>query len=244
MLANYINDTQLLLNDAQGQFFSEPTLINYINRSRRRVASASGCLRVIPPGVQTVPNQEIYPFNAWNALVSAIMPQAQSILSCRSLAVSLGGRWTQDKDGTWAITGGSWKPLWRRLIWTDFQARFRIYGRTFMGTISEPGWYAQYGKGPIGSVYLAPVPTQALPMEVDLHVIPLPLLTDNDPEPIPYPWTDAVSYWAAVLALLQQQRREDASAMATLFNSDMPMCASVVCPQMVQTAYGATIRSA
>jgi hypothetical protein len=46
------------------------------------------------------------------------------------------------------------------------------------------------------------------------------------------------------LALLQQQRKEDAQAMAELFNSDLPMCASVVCPQMVQNAYGATLRSA
>jgi len=244
MLANYINETQNLLNDTQGQFFTEPTLTNYINRSRRRIAAVSGCLRVIPPGAQTVPNQEIYPFAAWNALVQEIMPQAQSILACRSLAVGIGGKWQQDANGEWAIRGGSWKPLWRRIVWTDFQARFRIYGRTFMGTISEPGWWAQYGEGPIGSMYLAPVPTQALPIEVDLTVIPLPLLTDKDVDPIPYPWTDAVSYWAAVLCLMQQQRREDAAAMAQLFNSDLPMCASVVCPQMIQTAYGATMRSA
>jgi len=81
-------------------------------------------------------------------------------------------------------------------------------------------------------------------MEVDLTVIPMPLMTDGDSEPIPYPWTDAVSYWAAVMCLLQQQRREDAAAMAELFGTELPMCASVVCPQMIQTAYGATLRSA
>lgn len=245
MLNQYINQTQNLLNDMQGQFFSMPTLTNFINISRRRISAVSGCLRMIPPGVQTVPNQEIYPFTAWNALVQELMPQAQGILACRTLAVAIGGKWTQDTgNGQWAITGGSWKPMWRRIVFSDFQARFRIYGRTFMGTISEPGWYAQYGEGPIGSLYLAPIPTQVMPMEVDLTIIPSPLITDSDSEPIPYPWTDAVSYWAATLCLLQQQRREDAAAMATLFNNDMPMCASVVCPQMIQTAYGATLRSA
>ena len=241
MLAEYITQTQNLLNDAQGQFFTIPTLTNYINRSRRRIASASGCLRVIPPGVVTIPNQEVYPFTAWTALVQGIMPQAQSILACRSLAIGIGGKWNLS---TGRIEGGSWKPMWRRLIWTDFQARFRIYGGTFMGTISEPGWWAQYGHGPVGAIYLAPIPTQGMPMEVDLTIVPQPLLTDNDIDPIPYPWNDAVSYWAAVLCLLQQQRREDAGAMAPLFNSDLPMCASVVCPQMIQTAYGATLRSA
>jgi hypothetical protein len=249
MLANYINEVQNLLNDNQGQFFVNVTLANYINRARRRIAAVSGCLRVIPPGVQTIPNQEIYTFRSWDALVQMIMPQAQSVLACRSMAVGIGGRWqtTTDDQGnilSASIVGGSWKPLWRRIVWTDFQARFRIYGGTFMGTISEPGWFAQYGEGPTGAIYLAPVPTQSLPMEVDLTVIPSPLLTDNDVDPIPYPWRDAVSYWAAMLALLQQQRREDAAAMQALFAAELPLCAAVVCPQMIQTAYGATLRSA
>jgi hypothetical protein len=249
MLANYINEVQNLLNDNQGQFFVNVTLANYINRARRRIAAVSGCLRVIPPGVQTIPNQEIYTFRSWDALVQMIMPQAQSVLACRSMAVGIGGRWqtTTDDQGnilSASIVGGSWKPLWRRVVWTDFQARFRIYGGTFMGTISEPGWFAQYGEGPTGAIYLAPVPTQSLPMEVDLTVIPSPLLTDNDVDPIPYPWRDAVSYWAAMLALLQQQRREDAAAMQALFTAELPLCAAVVCPQMIQTAYGATLRSA
>ena len=244
MLAAYITETQNHLNDTEGQFFRIPTLTNYINRSRRRIAAVSGCLRCIPPGTQTVPNKEIYPFSAWNALVQEQIPQAQAVLACRSLSIGLGGKWAKDADGAWSIAGGTWKPMWRRLVWTDFQARFRIYGGTFLGTISQPGWYAQYGEGPAAVLYLAPIPTVAAPLEVDLTVIPKPLLTDDDAEPIPYPWTDAVSYWAATLALLQQQRREDAQAMAELFNSDLPMCASVVCPQLIQNPYGATLRSA
>jgi hypothetical protein len=230
MLQQYVADVQDHLNDTQGQFFNEPTLHRYINRSRRRVAASSGCLRVMPKGTQTVANQEVYPFSDWNALVQEQMPGVQSILAVRSLAVAIGV--------------GGWKPMWRRIVFTDFQARFRIYNGSFYGVISEPGWYSQFGEGPYGKLYLAPIPSQAMPMDLDMSCIPAPLLTDKDPEPIPYPWTDAVSYWAAVLCLLQQQRSEDAKAMALLFNSDMPMCAAVVCPQMIQTAYGATLRSA
>ena len=244
MLSRYLTDTQLLLNDTSKQFFTAPVLTNYINRSRRRIAAVSGCLRVIPPGVQTVPNQEIYPFTAWNALIQEVMPQATAVLACRSPTVGLGGTWTQDANGSWAITGGSWKPMWRRIPFSDFQARFRIYGRTFLGIISEPGWYAQFGEGPIGSIYLAPIPTSSLPMEVDLTVIPMPLLTDDDCESIPYPWTDAICYWAATLALLQQQRPQEAQAMAQAFAAELPLCASVVCPAMLVNPYGATLRSA
>ena len=244
MLSQYQAEVRNLLNDAGGQFFAEPTLNNYINRSRRRIAAASGCLRVMPAGTQTVASQEIYPLAHWNSLVQEVMPQAASILSCRSIAVGIGGQWQKDANGEGKIVGGSWKPVWRRIVWTDFQARFRIYGGTFYGVLSEPGWWAQYGNGPTAKLYLAPIPSQMLPMEVDLTIIPQPLLTDRDTDPIPYPWTDAVSYWAAVMCLLQQQRREDAQAMAQLFNSDLPMCAAVVCPQFIQSPYGATMRSA
>ena len=244
MLAAYIDEVQGHLNDSGGQFFTIPRLTGYINRSRRRIAAVSGCLRFIPPGTQTKPGREIYPFSEWNALAMQVCPGAQSILACRSLAVGIGGAWKQDDDGIWSIQKGSWKPVWRRIVWTDFQARFRIYGGTFYGTISQPGWYSQYGEGPAGSLYLAPIPSIASPMEVDLTLIPKPLATDDDIEPIPYPWVDAVSYWAACLALLQQQRKEDAQNMAEMCNTDLPMCASVVCPQMIQNAYGATLRSA
>jgi hypothetical protein len=230
MLATYINETQNLLNDAQGQFFSIPTMTTFVNRARRRIAAASGCLRVMPPGTITNKNQEIYPFSNWQSLVQEQMPGVQSILFCRSLSMAIGV--------------GGWKPMWRRLPFTDFQARFRIYNGTFYGVLSEPGWWSQFGSGPLGKIYIAPIPSQSMPMDVDLTCVPMPLLTDDDPEPIPYPWTDAVAYWAATLCLMQQQRREDAQAMALLFNSELPMCAAVVCPQMIQSPYGATLRSA
>jgi hypothetical protein len=239
MLTRYITEIQNLLNDQEGQFFRLPTLTDYTNRARRRIAAASGCLRVIPPGTLTVPRQEQYPFSNWTPLIQEIVPGADSILACRTLAVAIGGRWERNQ-----IQGGGWKPLWRRIPFSDFQARFRIYNQTFFGTISEPGWYSQYGEGPAGRLYLAPIPAQEQPLEVDLSLIPANLLTDADIDPIPYPWSDAVSYWAATLCLLQQQRREDAQAMAQLFNSLLPECASVVCPQMIQTAYGAVMRSA
>jgi hypothetical protein len=223
MLNQYVTETQELLNDQLGQFFKLPMVTRYVNKSRRRIAGVSGCIRCVPPGTQTHPQQEVYPFSDWISLCQGIIPGVDSILACRSLAVAIGP--------------GGWKPLWRRIVWTDFQSRFRIYNGTFFGTISEPGWYAQYGAGPLGALFLAPIPSMSTPMEVDLTLIPAPLLSDDDPEIIPYPWSDAVPYWAATLLLLAQQRREDASAMAMLFNAELPACAAVVAPQMIQSTY-------
>jgi hypothetical protein len=230
MLSQYISETRLLLNDMQGQFFPDATVRNYVNRSRRRIAYVSGCIRVLPSGIKTHPMQEAYPFHTWTSAAQSALPGVQSILHCRSLAVSIGV--------------GGWKPTWRRTVWTDFQARFRIYAGTFYGTVSEPGWWAQYGEGPSGRLFLAPIPSQENPMEPDLTCIPSPLLSDDDPEPIPMPWTDAVCYWAAILCLLQQQRQQDALGIGQLFNSDLPAMAAAVCPTFIANPYGATLRSA
>lgn len=240
MLNQYISDTQDLLNDSSGTFFKLPRLISYINKSRRRVAATSGCLRVIPPGVLTVPNQEVYPVSAWTSLAQGALPGVQSILSCISISIGIGGHW----DSTGQIAGGSWKPVWRRIPFSDMQARFRIYGKTFYGTISDPGWFSVHGVGAAAQIYLAPIPAQSNPMEVDLLCIPAPLANDDDIEPIPYPWTDAIPYWSAMFCLLQQQRAQDATALARLYETDLPFCASVVTPIFLQNTYGATMRSA
>lgn len=200
---------------------------------------------MLPPGTYTVPNQEAYPLAMFDALIQGEMPGLLGAIFLRSITIGIGGSWAKDDiTGEWAIRGGSWKPMWRRIVWTDFQARFRIYGGTFYGVISEPGWWAQLGEGALAKFYLAPIPSTRLPMELDFTCIPKPLEKDDDPEPIPYPWTDAVPYFAAVTCLLQQQRREDAIAMAQTFNQEMPFCAAVVCPTFLQTPYGATLRSA
>lgn len=213
-----------------GQFFSVPTLHSYINRARRRIASASGCVRVLVEA-HTHANQEKYSFHEWTALVQAT-PGVREVLAVRSLAIAIG-------EGP-----GAWKPAWNRLVWTDFQARFRIWNHMFIGTISYPGFYAQYGFGVSGSIYLAPIPSQEQPMELDCSCMPFPLTNDNDPEAIQQPWTDAVAYFAAFMCLLQQQRQQEAAAMLQLFQTDMPFCASVVSPVMIQAPYGATIRAA
>ena len=237
MLSQYVAETQDLLNDQQAQLFRVPTVVNYVNRARRRIAAISGCLRCIPPGTQTIGGQEIYPFSDWQALVQTAMVGSVSILACRSLAVSIGGKWQGDK-----IVGGSWRPLWRRLPYTDFAARFRIYGGTFIGQYSDAGWYSQFGLGPAGKLYLAPIPTMRYPLEVDLTLIPQRLLNDNDPEPMPYPWTDCVCYLAAMFCYLQNQRPQDAAAMTQLFNSLMPEAAAVVGPTMMINPYATGIQ--
>jgi len=229
MLATYIADTQNLLNDANSQFFAVTTLTNYINRARRKIAAASGCVRVMIHA-KTQANQEVYSFADWKA-VAQMSPGVEYILAVRTLAIAIG-------PGS-----GAWKPTWQRLVFSDFQTRFRVWNHAFIGTISYPGWYAQYSFGENGSIYLAPIPAMVQPMELDCSCQAFPLENDDDVEPIPQPWSDAVPYYSAWLCLLQQQRREDAAAMLQIFQAELPFCASVVSPQMITNPYGAALRS-
>lgn len=229
MLTEYISTTQNFLNDALSQFFSVPVLTTYVNRARRRIANASGCCRVLIRA-RTIPDQEVYKFNEWTS-IAQLEPGIKEILAVRSLAIAIG-------PGS-----GAWKPMWNRIVWSDWQARFGIWNRAWLGTISYPGYYAQYGFGSGGSIFLAPIPSQIQPMELDCSCLPLPLENDDDVEQIPEPWVDAVPYYAAWLCLIQQQRREDAQAMLQVFQAELPFCASVVSPQSIQSPYGAVVRS-
>ena len=229
MLAQYVADTQNFLNDPAGQFFAVPTLHNYINRARRRIAAASGSVRVLIHA-HTHANQEEYKFSEWTALAQKT-PGVREVLAVRTLAIAIGPG------------DGAWKPVWNRLAFSDFQTRFRIWNKAWVGTISYPGFYAQYGFGIGGSIFLAPIPSQEQPMELDTSCMPFPLKDDNDAEAIVYPWVDAVAYYAAVLAMLQQQRKEDAAALLQIFQAEMPFAASVVAPSMVTSPYGAVARS-
>lgn len=230
MLETYIADTQNLLNDAGGQFFRPETLTVYINRARRHIATASGCVRIMPHGAQTVPDQEEYRFRDWQALVQAT-PGVREIFALRSVAIAIG------------LEPGAWKPSWNRIPWTDFNARFRIWNRGWRGTISWPGYWSQYSFGTLGSLFLAPIPSQAQPMELDCSCMPFPLQRGDDPEAIPQPWQDAVAYYSAWLCLLQQQRGQDAQAMLQTFQAELPFAASVVNPTVVTSPYGAVNRS-
>lgn len=233
MLAQYLADLQNLLNDAGGQLFRPGTLINNINQARRRIAWWSQCIRVMPEGVQTVPGQEIYHFKDWIAQVQS-RPGVREIHAVQTLSIALGGPGSGP---------GTWNPAWNQVDFSDFQARFRIWNRGFVGTIAWPGYWAQYGHGTAGSIYLWPIPSMAQRMELDCFCMPFPLETDDDPEALPMPWQDAVQYFAAFKCMLQQQRLQEAKAYLELFKSDMPEFASAVKPRMIVAPYGAAVRA-
>jgi hypothetical protein len=138
-------------------------------------------------------NQEVYSFASRNpiAQLTAGVAGIQGVLAI-------------------AASWGSTRPALKRRSWDSFQAKWRAWAA---GWINNPIVWAQYQQGANGSIYLAPIPANNFNMEWDTYCFPLPLTNDTDPEAIPYPWTDAVPYYAAYRALFNAQRYPDAAAM-------------------------------
>jgi len=115
-LSQYITQCRRLLHDANGNFYTDAELTDYINDARNRLVRDTGCLRTIQSSA-TVTNQETYAFSS--------LPQ---------------GLQTMDIININLYWGNSRIPL-RYLAWTDFNAQLR-YWQNYTG---RPIAFSMYG---------------------------------------------------------------------------------------------------
>lgn len=203
-LSAYITATQRLLHDTNAIFYSQNDLVAYINEGRTQIAAEAMCVRVLPPSINPGQNQtalgvEVVTFASVNPIIQANFPGVDSILGVITIAVS---------------QGQTIKPVLDQKPWSEFQALYRSYN---IGLENYPTVWAQYGQGASGSVYMWPIPSGSYPMDWDCYCLPAAMSSDSDPEVIPYPWTDAIQYYAAYKAYLNAQRPDDAQAMFDQF---------------------------
>lgn len=171
--------------------------------------------------VSTTLNQELYTFSSLNSFVQQTSG-VQSIQGIFSIAIM------------WGAPGAT-KPVLFQVSWGVLQA----YCRSYSSLVSNyPDRWAQFGQGVGGSFYLYPIPSGTYPMEVDCYCLPIALASDSDPEAIPYPWTDCIPYYAAYLALLNAQRREDAMLMKQDYQMKMSENGAFARPVVVPSYYG------
>jgi hypothetical protein len=117
-----------------------------------------------------------------------------------------------------AVSWGSMKPMLTPKIWSEFQAYYRSYST---GMQSYPTIWSQYAQGDKGSMFVWPLPSQSTNMDWDTYCDVIPLQNDTDPEALPYPWTEAVKFYAAYLALDNAQRAKDSDRMHAEFLATM-----------------------
>lgn len=148
----------------------------------------------------TVTSQEYVTFSTLNTL-AATTPGVSQVIGVGSVAVQWG-------------SGSVYKPILRWRPWQWFQANCRVYS---VSAMNFPAYWSDYGQGINGSFYLFPIPGQVLSMDIDAFCLPVPLVDDTTVDAIPYPWSDAVPYFAAYQCYMNSSRAADAQRM---FNID------------------------
>lgn len=155
------------------------------------------------PYITTVVGQETYSLNS-PAILAAVQNQqgVQRPIGIQSVSVA------------W----GSFKPTLDFAPFTTFQAQYRAYN---VGQQNYPAVWTRYGRGASQTIALWPIPGQVSQMELDLYCQPIPLVDDTTYEAIPEPFTDGVKYYAAYLAYMNAQRKEDAMWMDSLYKQHL-----------------------
>lgn len=155
--------------------------------------SGASATAAVDNSASTVTGAEIVSFSTLNTL-AALTSGVSMVLGIFSIAV------------LWGATRIVLQPM----IWSEFQAYMRYWS---ISPQNYPCYWSQYAQGVAGTIYLYPVPSQQLSMDVDTYCLPVDLADDTTAEAIPSPWTDAVPYYAAYLAYDNSQRREDSARM-------------------------------
>lgn len=101
-----------------------------------------------------------------------------------------------------------------------------------------PAYWAQYGQGETGSLYLWPKPPQNLQMDVDAYCTPLDLSGSQTVDLIPEPWNDAVVEYATHLAYRNSQRFEFAEQALARYSALVAEARVNVTPALVPSFYG------
>ena len=82
--------------------------------------------------------------------------------------------------------------------WTQFNAQLRFW----QNYVGRPLVFSIYGQG---QIYIAPIPDQIYPIELDTVIQPTPLVNSTDVDNIVEPYASCVKYFAAYLAKYQEQ---------------------------------------
>lgn len=221
-LNNYLTLTEDLLQNPQATvaLYDPAQLTIFINQARVWLAGDSASIKQLGSYALTPDSQGPYPFSGIT-IPNAATLGVQGVLNVRQQWYSIG-------------TGQLW---FRGRPWPWFSF---YHLNSAAPDTGPPGEWSQYGDGEGGSVYIGPAPDQAYTVSADCICVPVPLVDDSTPEAIPAPWTIAVPYYAAYLALLAAQagaRVQDAQRMLQLYNLFMTGSRRISTPDIMPSNF-------
>ncbi len=209
-------------NPGSGYPAAQPPTISFSGGGGSGAAATCTLL----PSAQCTVGQEVYNFTSFTNLIQSTTTGADSILAIRTIAVSWGGT----------------KPVLNYMEWGDFQAYLRANNVAVQGL---PVCWSQFGRGTTGSFYLWPIPSQTSQMDLDCICLPQDLDSTGVTglEPIPYPFTNAVPYKAAQIAVLgYSDLRELSDRYEAHFQKRMEFASAAVHPALVPNYYSSHSR--
>jgi hypothetical protein len=173
-----------------GAGYFQPTLT--IEDSTGADAEASATLSWINTLNQ---GQEVY---AYSDIDLSAFPGCESVYYVRSIS----------------ILYSNYRYSLPNYAFSTYQSMIRQYPRAYQYV---PAFFSQFGQGTAGSVYVYPLPSQTYAAEWDCQVIPSDLIDDQSYDALPAPWTEAVPYMAAHLAMIELQNFNAARAFMELY---------------------------
>lgn len=215
MLISYQQTTRRLLNDVAFVKVNDFDLRDWINLARGQVAGQGKCVR------------------QYASLTLAI--------GIRSYTFSQ----IVFPTGTQGIAG----PNDARMIWYQIASGQRLitprpfewFGQYHLNNpvpdSGVPQVWAQLGQGQNGTLFFDPLPDDTYVCPVDVECAPVPLMDDTTFEAIPPLWQDAVPFYAAWYALLQDQKPQEAEMMIKRFTELMVRARGAATPDVLPDIY-------
>ena len=183
-LFSYLAATRRLLHDATADYWDDTELTADINSAVKQRDLWSGGSRSYQPGVALTIGQDLYTFAD---LFPALIAAGQTILDVVNVWLIYGSTRVPLENPPFGELTNTYRP------WTTFQNR--------------PGGFARYGAS---QIFIAPAPTTAYLCDFDLVTLSTTFVDPLDEDPLPWPYTEPVAYWAAYYAKINSRRYDDA----------------------------------
>jgi hypothetical protein len=162
--------------------------------------SGAAAVAYVTPITQTQDGQEIYKFSNFDL---STFPGVREVISVRSVSVIF----------------ANYRYSLPQYSFSTYQAKIRQFPIQYSYV---PTMCSQFGQGAGGSLFLYPIASQPYQLEMDCLAWPSDLITDQDVEAIPDPWTEAVVYLATHYCYLSLQNLNAANYYRTQFDQMMP----------------------
>lgn len=214
MLDQYMQRTQLLLNDPSFEMFNDGDLTNYINMARGQIAGEAECVRAYATLAVADTTQQ-YPFSSIS--LSGYTASVLGVLNVR--------------QATYAIASGQKQMYSRPFPW--FNSFILSQPVPVAG---PPATWSQFGQGANGTLFINLV-DQTYTLSLDTVCYPVPLVDDTTEEAIPYQWTDAVPFYAAYFAALTVGNKDQADAMWKEYEKFMGRSRGAATPSVLPTNF-------